>query len=170
MPNLKLTNLASYKAYAADLALKHKEITGYRWGDKSIIKNDNRSSLPENVLWATPYDGVKYSDNLSDNIQKTKLARLAFLVPSARQNDFQSEDALFEYCEGIMEQVLAKIIKDKAGQMVGTEWTMLVTNLNTVTGGPVEMIVGSTKWLGWELRLNFMDNTNLAYDATNWDS
>lgn len=167
MPNLKLTNLASYRAYFAAIAASHVDIDGYKWGDKDVIKNDNRSDMPARMLWATPYDSAKYGDKSSDNVVKTKVARVAYLILSASEL-FADEDEAFDKCEAVMEQVLAKLYKDKTGYDVSGEWNMIATNINAWTGGPVEMKIGSTEYIGWEIEIPFMDNTNLEYDPLKW--
>jgi hypothetical protein len=171
MPSLKLTNLAAYKAYFQAIATganSHKEIDGFKWGDKDVMKNDSRSDMPARVLWATPYDGARYIDRSSDNINKVKQARVAYMiVPDSEK--FSDIDAAFDACEAVIEQILTKILMDKKGVDVDGVWTMLVTTVDSWKTGPVEAVFGSTKYIGWELELNFMDNTNLAYDASKWN-
>jgi hypothetical protein len=169
MPKLKLTNLASYKAYFADIAAKHKMIDGYKWGDKKVIANDSRSDLAARFLWAMPYEDAKYGDKGSDNVVKTKKARVAYMiVPDSEL--FADEEEAFDFCEEVIEQILAKIYMDKRGADVSGEWTMIATSIDSWTTGPVQKTIGSTKYIGWEMELNFIDNTNLAYDASKWNS
>lgn len=165
MPNLKLTNLAAYKAYFSAVAVSHVDIDGFKWGDEDIVRNDNRSDLPEKFLWAMPYDNAKYGDRLSDNIQKTKIARVAYMIIPVSEK-FPDEDIAFETCEDVIEQILAKILVDKRGS--GDPLSMLVTDVNSWSSGPVQKVIGSTRYIGWELTISFMDNTNLAYNAAKW--
>lgn len=173
MPNIKLTNLSAYKAYFAAIAESHVDILGFKWGNKDVIRNDNKSDMPEKLLWAYPYDRAKYGDKNSDNVHKTKTARVAYLVLPASEK-FSDEDAAFEACEAVIEQILAKLLKDKRGANVTdeeteeTEWVMIVTDISSWSSGPVEHMFGSTKYIGWELKIDFMDNTNLAYDNSKW--
>jgi hypothetical protein len=165
--NIKLTNLASYKAYFAAIAASHVDIDGFKWGDKDVIRNDNRSDMPERVLWATPYDRARYGDKLSDNVHKTKVARVAYLVvPNSEL--FADEDSAFDFCEATIEQILAKIQQDKRGSDVAGVWEMIITDMNSWSTGPVEMKIGSTRYVGWEMQINFMDPTNLLYNALKW--
>jgi hypothetical protein len=172
MPNLKLSNLASFKAYFAAIAASHVDIAGYKFGTKDIVMNENRSLAMASFLWAMPYDNVRYTDNHSDNIVKTKQARVAFM--KVRQSElFADEDADFQFCEGVIEQIIAKMLIDKTGSMQETspgvnEWVMVAFNSNGMTTGPVEKLIGSTKYIGWELRIDIIDNTNLAYNAAKW--
>lgn len=174
MPKLRLTNLASYRSYFQDIATKHKEIDGFKWGDKDVIRNDNRSDLPSRFLWAAPYDNTKYGDKLSDNVHKIKTARVAYMIVPASEL-FAHEDEAFDACEAVIEQILAKIMVDKRGAHVTsgdppvTAWTMLATDINSWTSGPVQKTIASTRYIGWELQINFIDNTNLAYDASKWN-
>lgn len=169
MPNIKLTNLAAYKAYFADIATKHKEVDGFKWGDKDVIKNDSRSDMDKRILWASPYNSARYGDKMSDNIHKTKTARVAYFKTSASEK-FADIDTTFDECEAVIEQILAKILLDKRGYDVAGVWNMIITDINSWKSGPVDMMIGSTQYYGWELEINFMDNTNLAYDATKWNS
>lgn len=169
MTTLKLTSLSSLKTYFGQLASEHVDIGGFRYGDDKVIKNDNRSSLPNSFLWVAPYELSRYGDNFSDNVMKTKPVALSFM--KVRESEkFSTEQEDYEFCESVMEQVMARIIRDKRGEMVGSDWTMLVTSISSAVGRPVEAIIGSTRYLGWELKLDFMDNTNLAYDAAKWTS
>lgn len=167
MANIKLTNLASYKAYFAAIAASHVDIDGFKWGDKDVIKNDNRSDMQPRILWASPYDKVRYGDKLSDNVHKIKTARVAYLiVPDSEK--FSDQELAFEFCEAVIEQILAKINKDKRGVEAADSWDLLITDLNSWTSGPVEMKVGSTNYIGWELQMNFQDPTNLTYNELKW--
>jgi hypothetical protein len=169
MPNLKLTNLVAYREYFKAIAQKHKDIDGFKWGNKDVISNDNRSDMPQRFLWAMPYDTVKYSDGLSDNKQKIKQARIIYMiVPDSAL--FSDEDFAFEFCESVIEDIIGKILLDKAGAMGATEWEMIVTDVKSMTTSPAEKIFGSTKYIGWDLTINFMDNTNLSYDSTKWNN
>ena len=165
MPNLKLTTLATYRAYFETIAADHKAIDGYKWGEKDVVKNDSRSHMPARLLWAMPYERATYEDNSSDNIVKIKVARVAYMiVPDSEL--FTDEDAAFDACEAVIEEILAKILLDKKGVDVLGEWNMISTRVENWTTGPVEYKIGSTKYIGWEMNLIFIDNTNLAYDAS----
>lgn len=167
MPNLYLTNLKTCREYLELLASQHVAIDGFKWGDADIIKNDNRSDLPDRFLWGMPYDRSQYGDSGSDNVVKSKVLRMAYMiVPSSEK--FSDEDAAFDACEAVMEQVMARIFMDRRGKMIEGVWTLLATNVNTWRGGPVEKKIGSTKYIGWEMEVTFMDNTGLVYDEDMW--
>lgn len=169
MPNVKLSNLASFKAYFAAIALAHKEIAGFKWGDADVIRNDTRSGMPATFLWAQRYDNVRYTAVHNDNKQKIKQARIAFM--KVRESEkFTDEDADFEFCEGVVEDIITKLDVDKRGALVEGAWEMIVANISSITTGPVEKLIGSTRYIGWELRIDILDNTNLAYDADKWNS
>lgn len=169
MPNVKLTNLASLKAYFADIAAKHKEINDFKWGDKKVVNNDNKSDLQDGFLWAQRYDRVRYSDLGSDNVNKLKPAKIGFFK-TANSEVFADEDACFDFCESVIEDIIARMLRDKRGSEVAGQWEMLVTRISSITTGPVEFAAGSTKYLGWEMTIEFMDNTNLAYNASKWNA
>ena len=167
MARLKLTNLLSFKTYFNLVADEHVDIGGFKWGDKNVVKNDNRSNITPSFLWVVPYEQSRYSDILSDNIIKTKPVALSFM--KVRESaKFADEEADYEFCEAVMEQIMARIIKDKRGAMGATNWEMLVANISSAVGAPVETTIGSTRYIGWELKLDFMENGNLAYDAAKW--
>jgi hypothetical protein len=169
MASLKLTNLASFKAYFADIANSHVAIDAFMWGDKDVIRNETRSLVMRSVLWAERYDNVRYADNLSDNIQKIKQARIGFFQVRDTEK-FADEDAQFEFCESVIDDIIARIIKDKRGAQVDTEWQLLLANISSATGSPAQVMIGSTNFIGWQLKIDIMDNTNLAYDASKWNS
>lgn len=169
MANLKLTNLTTLKAYFSQLAAEHVDIGGFKYGDDSVIKHNNRSNITPSFLWVSPYELVRYGDNFSDNVIKTKPVALSFM--KVRESEkFADIDADYAFCEATMEQIVARIIKDKAGAMVGSSWELLATNISSATGRPVESTIGSTRYIGWELKIDFMDNTGIAYDAAKWNS
>lgn len=167
MANLKLTNLASYKAYFANIALKHKEIDGFKWGDLDVVKNDNRSDIVSRFLWAKPYDNFRYSGE--DNIIKIKPAVVGFFIVPA-SHGFSDIETAYDFCESVMEDVVAKLYQDKRGSMVGGNWEMLATKISSFKGRPVQEEFGSTKYIGFELTFEFSDNTNLAFNAAKWDA
>lgn len=173
MPTLRLTNLATYRTYFQGVATAHKQIDGFKWGDKDVIRNDNRSDLASRFLWAMPYDSSRYTDRHSDNVVKAKVARVAYMiVPDSEL--FADEDAAFDFCEAVIEDILTRLFKDKRGAWVDMgsglgEYQMIATDINSLRTGPVEKKFGSTKYIGWELEITFIDNTNLEYDETKWD-
>lgn len=169
MPNLKLTDLASFRTYFSGIATSHKDIAGFKWGDADVIRNDNRSNMPENFLWAMPYDSVRYNGPHADNILKIKRARIAFMKVRSSEK-FEDEETDFQYCASVIEQIVAKMFKDLRGELVDNEWTMLVANITTLTTSPVEKKIGATLYIGCELAIDISENANLAYDATKWDS
>jgi hypothetical protein len=169
MPNLKLTNLASYRAYFADVAVKHKQIDAYKWGDESVINNDVRSDFPKRILWAQPYENYRYDGNQSDNINKNKTARVGyFVIPVSKS--FADIEAAYIVCESVIEDIISKILMDKRGADVNGVWTLLATNINSFKVTLVEYTFGSTWCIGCELELEFSDNTNLVYDPNKWNS
>lgn len=166
-----LTTLKKYREYFEALATgpnHHKEIDGYKWGDEDVLKNDNRSDMPARILWAVPYEQSRYGDRNSDNIVKTKGARVAYLKPAVSEL-FADVNTCVDECEAVMEQIFAKMLVDKRGVEVDGVWTMISFDVNGVTGKPVEMMFGSTQYYGFELYIPFNDNTNLAYDASKWN-
>jgi len=167
MPNLLLTNLATYKAYFQAIATTNIAINGYKWGDRDVVVNANRANLEDNFLWVQPYENVDYEDSISDNILKRKQATIAFFKVSAGK-EYALEDADFEYCESIADQILSKILRDKTGSLIASVWTMIATDIGSVKGAPVETMIGSTVYRGWELKITFMDNTGVSYDASKW--
>lgn len=168
MPTLNLTSLLAYKTYFAAIAASHEDIDGYKWGDKDVIQNDNRSDMAPRILWAQPYESARYNDGYSDNIVKIKEARVAYML-TADSELFTDEDAAFENCEAVIEQIIAKMLKDKAGADVAGTWTMISFNVTGITTGPVETTIGSTKYIGWEMRIPFNDNTRFIYNDAKWN-
>jgi len=165
---LKLTNLISYRAYFQNVALKHKLINGFKWGDMDVVRNDNRSDMPASFLWAQPYERVPYGDPDSDNITKRKTAQVAYLKVRTSET-FSDIDADYDAAEAIVEQIMAKILKDKRGGMVAADYSLIATSISTWSTAPVHYLFGSTEYIGWELRIDFKDNANLQYDETKWD-
>jgi len=164
---LKLTNLVAYREYFHNLALKHKQINGFKWGDMDVVRNDNRSDLEDSFLWAQPYERVPYSDPDSDNITKRKTARVAYLKVRTSEA-FSDIEADYDAAEAIVEQIMAKILVDKRGSLVGADWSLIATSISTWSTAPVHYLFGSTEYIGWELTIDFKDNANLQYDETKW--
>jgi hypothetical protein len=167
MSTLKLTNLSSYRQYFQNIATKHKQIDGFKWGDLDVVRNDNRSDIPAAFLWAQPYERVPYSDP-GDNVTKQKKARVAF-VKVRTSETFSDIDADYDAAEAIMEQIMAKILLDKYGAQVGANWEQIATSISSWVISPMQYEIGSTKYVGFELEMTFIDNANMEYDATKWD-
>lgn len=167
MSNLRLTTLATYRDYFKDIADKHVEINGFKWGNMKVVSNDNRSGNPDSFLWALPYENVRYTENSSDNNNKLKKARVVFL--EVRKSElFTDEEEQCDRCEGIVEEIIARIMRDKRGQDVAGVWTLIATRIGGFTTGPAAHTIGSTPYLGWELEMEFFDNTNLAFNPERW--
>ncbi len=168
MPNLKLTDLASLKAYFTAIAASHVSIGGFKFGSLDVVKNDNRSNITDSFLWVQPYDQVRYTAVHNDNKQKLKTARVGYF--KVRDSElFADEDADFEFCESVIEDIIAKMDVDKRGSLVGSNWEMVALNMASIVTRPVEETIGSTKYIGWEMSIEFVDNTKLAYNAAKWE-
>lgn len=167
MSKLLLTNLTTFKAYFEDIAVQHINIGGFKWGDKEVIKNDNRSNMPDSFLWVIPYTNVRYQGENVDNMTKVKSATIAFWMVAVGTK-FEKVEQDFDFCEQLSEEILARINRDRKGSEVDGEWTQLATQLGSYTGAPVEMEIGSTPYRGWELKIEFLDNMRMAFDASKW--
>ncbi len=165
--NLLLTNLMAYKNYFKDIAEKHVDVDGFKWGNKKVLLNDNKSNMPKSIIWALPYEAAKYSGNT--NTHKKKIARVSYL--EVRDSKlFTDEDEQYVRCEEHIEEVIARILRDKSGSMVGGEWTMIATSIASWETKPIENFkLGSTDYLGYELVMEFLDNTNLAFKKEKWN-
>lgn len=167
MANLRLTNLLSLKNYLADIASQHVSILGFKWGEITVIKNDNRSDISENFLWGMPYENARYSDLFSDNTVKNKVARICYLEKK-NSTKFSEMDAQFDDCEAIIEDIISRILRDKKGEAVGSAWQMIATSINSFKTSPVTHTIGSTVYIGWDLEISFQDNTNLSFNPEKW--
>lgn len=171
MTTINLSNLASLKAYFKTVAETHADIDGFKWGEKKVIKTANRSNQVPRFLWAQPYDGARYLDNYSDNIQKVKTARISYMVAQGPSKKFDEVDSMFESCELVIEEIIARMYRDKQGLLNGSgDWEMIIANIAAIRTGPVEYTIGSTKYIGWEMSIDFQDPTRLAYDPARWVS
>jgi hypothetical protein len=169
MPSLKLTNLQSFKAYFNAIADAHVSIDGFKWGEKKVIQSGNRSDITKSYLWAQRYNKVRYTDNGSDNAMKKKVARLSYM--KVRESErFADEDDDFQFCESVIDDIIAKIMMDKRGSMIGDDWVMIVANIPSINTYPIQDLIGGTVYIGWALELEILDNTNLVYDQTKWIS
>jgi hypothetical protein len=164
---IRLTNMASYKAYFKDIATKHVDIAGYQWGDETVIKTNNRSNITGNFLWARPYEKAQYGDKGSDNVHKRKVALVSYFE-ARNKTLFSSVEAQVDHCEAIIEEIVARIILDKQGKDVAGVWQMIVTDINSFSTRPVEYEASSTPYIGCELELTFSDNANLEYNKEKW--
>lgn len=167
MPSLKLTNLASVKAYWQTIASAHKLIEGYKWGAMDVVKNDSRSDLAKTFLWAQPYENFRYAGNGDTAIKHKPISIAVFTVPASKL--FADIDAAYDYAEAIIEDIVSKLLIDKKGAMNGGNWEMIATEISTWKGKPVEHMIGSTLYIGCELTIEYMDNKNFGYDASKWN-
>lgn len=167
MTQLLLTNLSTFKAYFQNIATQHVDIGGFKWGDKDVLKNDNRSNMPNSILWVVPYDNVKYQGENVDNMMKVKMAHISYFMPAVGTL-YSVEESDFDFCELLIEQILARIHRDKKGYQDGADWKLLATVLGSYTSGPVETTIGSTPYRGWELKIELMENTRMVFDANKW--
>jgi hypothetical protein len=174
MPTLKLTDLASCKTYFANIATLHKEVDVFKWGDLELVQKNNRSGMKSEtgsrVLWAKPYDGADYQDAGSDNAVKNKLFELRYMLPCRDTAPQSEKEAAATATEAVIEQIVARMLRDKRGGMVGDKWTMVAFRVAGMKTENFEITVGSTHYIGCELQLTFQDNTHLAYDETKWNA
>ena len=91
MPQLRIVDLSTYKAYSQELAIGHRDIAGFKWGDKEVIQTGARSDAAGSFLWAIPYEDSSVSGDV-DHAMKQREVRLAYLQPRASER-FADEDA-----------------------------------------------------------------------------
>lgn len=168
MQQLRIVNLATYKAYAQELATGHKHIAGFKWGDKEVIQTGARSDAAGSFLWAMPYEESRLNGDV-DRAMKTREIRLGYLQPR-NSSKFADEDAQYEFCEAVIEQLIARLLRDKRGyNNAQGQWVTLSLSVQSIRTAPIEHTLGATKFIGYEVRLDIMDNVNLAYDQTQWN-
>jgi hypothetical protein len=169
MPTLNLTNLASCKSYFTTIATLHKEIDDFKWGNDVVVKKANRSDIARRVLWVKPYDSARYGGNATDNVTKSKVLELRYMLVATSQKQ-SDEEAAASAAEAVIEQILAKMILDKGGRENDEgEWEMIVLPINSIETENFEITIGSTRYIGCELKLTFLDNAHLEYDASKWN-
>ena len=165
---LKLTDLLSYKTYAQALATSHKQINGFKWGDADIVRNDVRSDMDTNFLWAAPYEEVTYDATDGDHVLKVKESVMVYLEPRNSEL-FADIDAQYQACETRAEEILARIERDRRGVQQGNDWVEIITRITSPRLRPVEHLIGSTVYVGFEILLQFMDNSGMIYDPNLWN-
>jgi hypothetical protein len=167
MATLKLTDLATCKSYFSNIASLHKQIDTFRWGEKDLIQKNNRSNLGARILWVKPYDGADYQGDGTDNIIKNKVLELRYMLPI--QNNQEAREAAATDTEAVIEQILAKMFRDKRGEIIAGAWTAIVFRVSAIKTDLFEITIASTLYAGCELQITFQDNTHLAYDETKWN-
>lgn len=170
MPTLNIHNLATLKDYFKTIAEEHKEIDGYRWGELKVIQVANRTDIVPSFLWAQPPEGTRYINNDSDNINKAKTVKVAYLK-AVISKKFSEVDAHDEATELVIEDIVSRIYKDKQGSLgQDGNWTMIIANMASIRTAPAEHTIGSTQYRGHELVIELMDNTNLSYNVSRWNT
>ncbi|MEJ0030945.1 MAG: hypothetical protein WDO15_11470 [Bacteroidota bacterium] len=167
MTNILLTNLSSYRQYFQDIASQSPFIDGFRWGDEEIVKNDVRADLPQSFLWVMPYESSRYAGNDIDNEKRVKVAVMSYmLIPES--NKFTDIDTAADTAEGVIELLVGRIQRDQRGRQVNTDWIAVATAMASITTKPVEYTLGSTRYIGCELSIEFRDNARLSYNSNKW--
>jgi hypothetical protein len=119
-------------------------------------------------LWALPYEEITYDVVDGDHQLKVKEAVMVYL--EVRNSElFADEDAQYQTCETRAEEILARIERDIRGVTVGNDWVQIISRLTSKRLKPVEHKIGSTHYVGFEIRLEFMDNSGMNYDANLWN-
>lgn len=155
-----LTNYDSYKTYFMGLASSHKSIDGFLYGDRDIAANEGRS-WEGLKLWLWPYESVRVQDDRSDNYLKRKQGTL-WVGGAAHSASFEDEQNYFRNCEMIVEDIISRILKD------ANEF-LLVTRIQEYSYQQADLLIGSTNYIGCELRFFYLDPTGFIYDNDRWD-
>lgn len=154
-----LTDFTSYKRYFETIAQQHVQIDDFKYGDQEVQNNEVRQWGGKR-LWLWPYGMVRVEDNLSDNYLQRKEGVL--FVGGSAPKKFDDEDEFVASCEGICKDIISRMIKDRADQI-------LVTRINGYSYEKV-VIQQSTRIVGCELRFNFTDPNGFTYDPLKWDT
>lgn len=154
-----LTDMESCKQYFGLLATQHKQLSGFAYGDQDVQNNEVRSWKGRR-LWLWPYGAARIEDNLSDNYLQLKEGSL-FVGGVPPSGKFADEEAYQEENEGIVKDLISRILRDRANGL-------LVTRLNGYAFEKVT-IQQSSRILGVELRFSFYDATGFEYDETQWE-
>lgn len=169
MPTLKLSSLASFKSYWQDIAVgphHHVAIDGFIWGSSKVMQNANRQNASR-LLWTGWYENVRFSDQDSDNTVKIKPIRVAYLVvPDGKL--FSDEESAMDMAEEVIDDIVARLKRDMRGEEVAGVWQMIAAIISSISTKPIEHTIGSTRYIGWEARIDFMDNKGLAYNPAKW--
>jgi hypothetical protein len=154
-----LTDFQSYQDYFEAIATSHIAMDGFMFGDEDIAINKGRVWKGKQ-LWLEPWQPVKINDQKSDNYLKEKKGSLwvGGAPPSAK---FQDRLDYFRACEIIVEDIIAKMLKDRTEEL-------LITQLTTYTYGMGEFTFSSTPMMGCRFDFIYQDPSGFPYDETKW--
>lgn len=161
MIDFNLTDYLAYKAYWQKIAKENKLIgeTNYLHGEVEVGQTE-AGEWKGKKLWAWPSDRARGNDP-GDNLLLMREGTI-WIGGSSSSDKFADEDTYYASCETIMKQVLSKINKDVADQLLATQFNSHILER-------ADMMLGSTKFIGCRLTFTFMDTDGFEYNEDDWD-
>lgn len=155
-----LTDYLSYKAYWQQIASTNKLIgnANYLFGEVEVGQNE-ASEWKGKKLWAWPSVRGRGSDP-GDNLSLTREGSIWVGGP-CDSDKFADEDTYYAACEAIMKQILSKLNKDQADQLLATQFNAYVMQRS-------DMDLSGTKFIGCELTFTYSDYDGFEYDPNDW--
>ncbi len=158
---LSLADFNTYKSYFLALSGSHVDITDFVFADEMEMNSIIRSAKLGKVMWLDPYDQVQLLDSISDNFIEQYPGALT--VASAKPGKFADQDILYQECESIVKDVIAKLLMDYQADP-----QVLVTQLSSYKFAPAEATFGATTLYGCRLEFTFTAPAGLTYNPAKW--
>ncbi len=158
---LSLADFNTYKSYFLALANSHVDITNFVFADEGQMNSIIRSAKLGKVMWLDPYDQVQLLDSISDNFIEQYPA--AFTIASAKPAKFTDQDTLYQECEAIVKDIVARMLMDYQ-----SDPQVLVTQLSSYKFAPAEATFGATPLYGCRLEFTFTAPAALTYNPAKW--
>ena len=153
-----LTDNDAYENYFRALATQHKEIDGFLYGDEDVQLNATRA-WKGIKLWLEEPNRARPVGPNTDNLLKDKRCSLwvGGSPPSSKYADVQ---AYYNKCEKIVEDIIARVLRDRQNQD-------LVSEITSYEYGMARYTL-STELVGCRWDFSYLDPTGYPYKEENW--
>jgi hypothetical protein len=161
MIDFDLTDFLAYKAYWQKIAKEHKLIgeANYIHGELEVGQSE-ASDWKGKKLWAWPAARGRGNDP-GDNLSLTREGSI-WVGGVSDSEKYADEDTFYASCELIMKQILSKINKDQADQLLATQFNSHVVQRS-------DMDLSGTRFIGCELVFTYMDFDGFEYNEDHWN-
>jgi hypothetical protein len=161
---IDFTDESTFRAYFEGLASGHVDINEFIYGDEQAAQNARSGSAGPFILWLDYYPPIQGRGE-HDNYVGEVIANFTIMSPSSTRNSTPEEKQnIYNACEAIVRQVIAKVLKDYRESI-----TSYGNHVERFKLGQLDDIThGSTTYVGCGCELVFVVPQDFDYDETKW--
>lgn len=155
-----------YRDYWQGIANAHIDIETFCYGDDDRFKQEEANAkLTGWILWVDEPQPATIQ-GMNDGFVEQQVAPVAVIKAMDKDGTTHAnQDVIFQNAKEISTDVLSRVYRDKANRAA----KLVMAELLNTQRGKFDMMINSTRFVGYLVEIPLRHPVDLSYDATKWN-